>query len=181
MGRHHLGRLIPWWEMESTKESSPKLLGKFLTILKRYSVFNLPTIYWIFKKMLWSNRLLSNVVSIHFLFKQLRESDAMYSSQDILLLFEIVVAELTERSPIIIQNGSSNPSSRGFSPGQGKALCPWDMWGKKKRAPLLGLAKFIYYINHLFSGWCTYWEIQTKLFLINKTPVTVAYWIWLWN
>ena len=63
---------------------------------------------------------------------------AMYSSQDILLLFEIIVAELTERSPIIIQNGSSNPSSRGFSPGQGKALCPWDMWGKKKRAPLLG-------------------------------------------
>ena len=161
----------------------PKAIGEIFDYIEKvlYSVFNLPTIYWIFKKILWSNRFLSNVVSIHFLFKQLRESDAMYSSQDILLLFEIIVAGLTECSPIIIQNGRSNPSSRGFSPGQGKALCPWDMWGKKKQAPLLGLAKFIYYINHLFSGWCTYWEIQTKLFLINKTPVTVAYWIWLWN
>ena len=62
--------------------------------------------------MLWSNRFLSNVVSIHFLFKQLSESDAMYSSQDILLLFGIIIAELTECSPIIIQNGSSNPSSQ---------------------------------------------------------------------
>ena len=104
------------------------------------------------------------------------------------------MAELAERSPIIIQNGSSNPSSRkiwiydratvrptvqgatfnmrgqlyrghanatalfsspvvsalgsesddpGSSPGRGTALCPWDVWEKKIRAPLLGLAKSI--------------------------------------
>ena len=36
----------------------------------------------------------------------------------------------------------------GSNPGQGKALCPWDVRGKKKmRAPLLGLAKSIYYIH----------------------------------
>ena len=28
--------------------------------------------------------------------------------------------------------------------GQGKALCPWDVRGKKMRAPPLGLAKSIY-------------------------------------
>ena len=41
--------------------------------------------------MLWSNRFLSNVVCIHFLFEQLRESGAMYSSQDILLLVEVIM------------------------------------------------------------------------------------------
>ena len=103
----------------------------------------------------------------------------------------VIIAELAERSPIIIQN-SSKPSSRkkfgctdrttvqgatfnmrgqlyrghanatalfsipvvsalgsesddpGSSPGRGKALCPWDVRGKKMRAPLLGLAKSIY-------------------------------------
>ena len=35
----------------------------------------------------------------------------------------------------------------GSSPGWGKALCPWDVWEKKMWAPLLGLAKSIYY-------WC---------------------------
>ena len=113
-----------------------------------------------------------------------------------------LIAELAERSPIIIQN-SSNPSSRknldvrpfnrstvwpydrttaqgatfnmrgqlyrrhanatalssspvvsalgsesddpGSGPGRGKALCPWDVRGKKMRAPLLGLTKSTYY------------------------------------
>ena len=105
-----------------------------------------------------------------------------------------VIAELTEFSPIIIQN-SGNPSSRknldlrpydhatvqdasfnmrgqlyrghtnttalfsslfvsalssesddqGSSPGWGKVSCPWDVRGKKMRAPLLGLAKSMYY------------------------------------
>ena len=103
----------------------------------------------------------------------------------------VIIAELAERSPIIIQN-SSKASSRkkfgctdrttvqgatfnmrgqlyrghanatalfsspvvsalgsesddpGSSPGRGKALCPWDVRGKKMRAPLLGLAKSIY-------------------------------------
>ena len=112
-----------------------------------------------------------------------------------------LIAELAERSPIIIQNGSSNPSSRknldiwpydrtivrptvqgatfnmrgqlyrghanatalssspvvsalgselddpGSSPGRGKALCPWDVRKKNMRAPLLGLAKSIYYYS----------------------------------
>ena len=100
--------------------------------------------------------------------------------------------ELTERSPIIIQN-SGNPSSQknldvwpydckgatfnmrgqlyrghanamalfsspvvsalgsesddpGTSPGWGKALCSWDV-REKMRAPLLGLAKSMYYWN----------------------------------
>ena len=112
----------------------PKAIGEIFDYIEKvlYSVFNLPTIYWIFKKMLWSNRFLSNVVSIHFLFKQLRESDAMYSSQDILLLFEIIVAELTERSPIIIQNGRSNPSSRGFWSWPGQGIVPLRHVGEKK-------------------------------------------------
>ena len=33
----------------------------------------------------------------------------------------------------------------GSSPGRGEVLCPWDVWGKKMRALLLGLAKSIYY------------------------------------
>ena len=43
---------------------------------------------------------------------------------------------------------SSESDDPGSSPGQGKALCPWDMrekkCGKKMRAPPLGLAKSIY-------------------------------------
>ena len=113
------------------------------------------------------------------------------------LTISVLIAELAERSPIIIQN-TNNPSSwkklvvrlydrttvqgapfnmrgqlyhghanatalssspvvgalgsesdnLGSSPGQGKALCPWDMQGKKMWAPLLGLAKSIYYSRH---------------------------------
>ena len=33
----------------------------------------------------------------------------------------------------------------GSSPRRGKVLCPWDVWGKKMWAPLLCLAKSIYY------------------------------------
>ena len=49
-------------------------------------------------------------------------------------------------SPAVSALGSEldNPSS---SPGWGKALCPWDMQGKKMQAPLLGLAKSIYYLH----------------------------------
>ena len=39
----------------------------------------------------------------------------------------------------------SKPDDMGSSPGRGKALGPWDMQEKKMRAPLLGLAKSIYY------------------------------------
>ena len=47
-------------------------------------------------------------------------------------------------SPVVSALGSESddPSS---NPGRGKALCPWDVRGKKKRGPLLGLAKSIYY------------------------------------
>ena len=47
-------------------------------------------------------------------------------------------------SPVVsaIGSESDDPSS---SPGRGKALCPWDVQEKKKRAPLLGSAKSIHY------------------------------------
>ena len=49
-------------------------------------------------------------------------------------------------SPAVSALGSEldNP---GSSPGRGKALCPWDMQGNKMQAPLLGLAKSIYYLH----------------------------------
>ena len=46
-------------------------------------------------------------------------------------------------SPVVIALGSES-DDLGSSPGQGKALCPWDVQEKKMRAPLLGLAKSIY-------------------------------------
>ena len=116
----------------------------------------------------------------------------------------LIIVELAERSPIIIQS-SSNPSSQkkfgctynrmtaqgatfnmhgqlyhrhanamalfsspvvsalgfelddpGSSPGQGKALCPWDVQEKKMRAPLLGLAKSIYYMSLTGIFWSPY-------------------------
>ena len=47
-------------------------------------------------------------------------------------------------SPVVSALGSESDDP-GSSPGQGKALCPWDVQEKKMRAPLLGLAKSIYY------------------------------------
>ena len=46
--------------------------------------------------------------------------------------------------PVVSALGSEldNP---GFSPGWGKALCPWDVQERKMQALLLGLAKSIYY------------------------------------
>ena len=54
------------------------------------------------------------------------------------------IATALSSSPVVSALGSEldNP---GSSPGRGKALCPWDVWGEKKRAPLLGLAQSIYY------------------------------------
>ena len=46
-------------------------------------------------------------------------------------------------SPVVSALGSELDDP-GSSPGQGKALCPWDMREKKMWAPLLGLAKSIY-------------------------------------
>ena len=44
----------------------------------------------------------------------------------------------------------------GSSPGQGKALCPGDVWEKKMQAPLLGLAKSIYYMSLTGIFWSPY-------------------------
>ena len=48
-------------------------------------------------------------------------------------------------SPVVSALGSESDDP-GSSPSRGKALCPWDVWEKKMRAPPLGLAKFIYYL-----------------------------------
>ena len=54
-------------------------------------------------------------------------------------------------SPVVSALGSKL-DDLGSSPDRGKALCPWDVRGKKKmQAPLLGLAKFIYYCP--FNAW----------------------------
>ena len=55
-------------------------------------------------------------------------------------------------SPVVSALGSKldNP---GSSPGQGKVLRSWDMRGKKMRAPLLGLAKSIYYLAREREEW----------------------------
>ena len=47
-------------------------------------------------------------------------------------------------SPVGSALGSESDDP-GLSPGRGKALGPWDVREKKKRAPLLGLAKSIYF------------------------------------
>ena len=46
-------------------------------------------------------------------------------------------------SPVVSALASESDDP-GSSPGQGKALCPWDMREKKMQGPLLGLAKSIY-------------------------------------
>ena len=48
-------------------------------------------------------------------------------------------------SPVVSALGSESDDP-GSSPGQGKALCPWDVRDKKMQAPLLGFAKSIYYM-----------------------------------
>ena len=54
-------------------------------------------------------------------------------------------------SPVVSALGSEW-DDLGSSPGRGKALCPWDVRKKKMRAPLLGLAKSIYYWRLRVSG-----------------------------
>ena len=53
-------------------------------------------------------------------------------------------ATALSRSPLVSTLGSESDDP-GSSPGRGKALCPWGVREKKMRAPLLGLAKPIYY------------------------------------
>ena len=45
--------------------------------------------------------------------------------------------------PVVNALGSES-GDLGSSPGQSKALCPWDVREKKMWAPLLGLAKSMY-------------------------------------
>ena len=52
-------------------------------------------------------------------------------------------AMVLSSSPVVSALGSESDNP-GSSPGRGKALCPWDVWGKKMWALLLGLAKSIY-------------------------------------
>ena len=66
-------------------------------------------------------------------------------------------------SPVIsaLDSESDDP---GSSPGRGKTLCPWDVRKKNMWAPLLGLAKSIYYITyHLQSNWNTRKENWCKI------------------
>ena len=51
-------------------------------------------------------------------------------------------------SPVVSALGSESDDP-GSSPGQGKVLCPWDVQEKKMQAPLLGLAKSIYYTHDM--------------------------------
>ena len=69
-------------------------------------------------------------------------------------------------SPVVSALGSES-DDRGSSPGRGKVLCPWDVREKKMRAPLLGLAKSIYYIDchdFLFGVGCSVLFLIRKLF-----------------
>ena len=54
-------------------------------------------------------------------------------------------------SPVVSALGSES-DDLGSSPGRDKALCPWDVRGKKMRAPLFGLVKSIYYWRLRVSG-----------------------------
>ena len=47
-------------------------------------------------------------------------------------------------SPMVSALGSESDDP-GSIPGRGKALCPWDVREKKKRATLLVLAKSLYH------------------------------------
>ena len=71
-------------------------------------------------------------------------------------------------SPVVSALGSESDDP-GSSPGRCKALNPWDVREKKKRAPLLGLAKSIYYtVNYRYG------TLEEK-FHINAHPYITLY------
>ena len=72
-------------------------------------------------------------------------------------------------SPVVSALGSES-DDLGSSPGRGKVLCPWDVQEKKMRAPLLGLAKSIYY--HINAAFCTTKLISEKV-LLKKNLITM--------
>ena len=71
-------------------------------------------------------------------------------------------------SPVVSALGSesNDPDS---SPGRGKALFPWDVREKKMRAPLLGLAKSIYYVHLIkYLRWICTCFIDNFVNLLNN-------------
>ena len=66
-------------------------------------------------------------------------------------------ATALSNSPVVSALGSKSDNP-GSSPGWGKALCPWDVQEKKMRAPLLGLAKSIYYLVNMRV--CVLWTVM---------------------
>ena len=70
------------------------------------------------------------------------------------LYYGLVNATALSSSPVGSALGSES-DDLGSIPGRSKALCPWDVREKKMRAPLLGLAKSIYYLRHKNDSlWC---------------------------
>ena len=73
-------------------------------------------------------------------------------------------------SPVVSAQGSVSDDP-GSSPGRGKALCPWDVRGKKMRALLLGLAKSIYYYfihAEIFTTEAVVSKPSSQLFTANQ-------------
>ena len=77
-------------------------------------------------------------------------------------------------SPVVSALGSESDDP-GSSPGRGKALCPWDVRGKKMRAPLLGLAKSIYYNRNCLFAVSAY--SFSYLFRGSKIPDFPTWWL----
>ena len=67
------------------------------------------------------------------------------------------------RSPVVSAL-SSESDDPGSSPGRGKVLCTWDVREKKMRAPLLGLAKSIYYYYYIDEepNEIKYWKLRNR-------------------
>ena len=67
-------------------------------------------------------------------------------------------------SSLVVSALSSKSDNPGSSPGRGKALCPSDMREKKMWAPLLGLAKSIYYLSCTLCKMTNEWYTLTHIF-----------------
>ena len=77
-------------------------------------------------------------------------------------------------SPVVSALGSKSDDP-GSSPGQGKVLCPWDVQKKKIPAPLLGLAKSIYYIKYGKSGVeCCFFCFSTSAYILETCGIEIV-------
>ena len=54
-------------------------------------------------------------------------------------------------SSLVVSALGSESDNLVSSPGRGKALCSWEVWGKKMQALLSGFAKSIYNLCHLHT------------------------------